>query len=190
MRIGQYPFVNGVGPRISRGEYGYTLLELLLIIVIMGVLATSAIPVINQSVQARQGASRDEVVRLFEFARGRAMASGVPAGVLVDTNENTLTLVTLSQGGDVVDIVDPIDGGVKFSNLDNEYAGVAINSFVNGDGSSGDGAVWFDFRSEPHTRDGISGDFDSVFIQNATVTLSTGTLIVIHSYSGLVEERQ
>ena len=189
MSIGQSPCFCGVSPRINRVGYGYTLIELLLIIVIMGVLATSAIPVINQSVQARQGASRDEVVRLFEFARGRAMASGVPAGVSVDTTSNTLTLVTLSLAGDIVDIVDPIDGGVKYANLANEYAGVAVNSFVNGDGSSGDGTVWFDFRSEPHTRDDVSGDFDSVFTQNATVTLSTGTLIVIHSYSGLVEER-
>jgi len=188
--VGQSFSLSCIGPRLGRGERGYTLLELLLIIVIMGILGASAIPVMNQSTQARQGASRDEVVRLFEFARGRAMASGVPSGVVVDTNADTLGLVTLSLAGDIVDMVDPVDGGIKFTNLANEYAGVAINSFVNGDGNSGDGTVWFDFRSEPHVRNENSGVFDSVFSQNATMTLSTGTLIVIHSYSGLIEERQ
>ena len=174
--------------RVMRAGSGYTLLELLLIVVIMGILASSAIPVLNQSTRARQGASRDEVVRLFEFARGRAMAGGVPAGVVVDTSDNTLRLVTLDENGEALDMVDPIDGGIKQSNLSNEYAGVVIDSFVNGDGSSGDGVVWFDFRSEPHTRDD-TGAFDSSFSQSATLTLSTGTLIVIHAYTGMVEDQ-
>ncbi len=168
---------------------GYTLLELMVIVILMGILSATAIPVLNQSTRARQGASRDEVVRLFEFARGRAMAGGIPAGVVVDTSTNMLRLVTLDDGGEIVNIVDQVDGGIKQSSLAIEYSGVAINSFVNGDGTSGNGIVWFDFRAEPHIRDDDTGVFNSVFAQNATLTLSTETLIVIHAYTGLVEER-
>jgi len=167
---------------------GYTVMELLLIVVIIGILASTAIPVMSQSVEARQGASRDEVIRILEFARGRAIASGVPVGVQVDSATARLHLVTLNQAGAVIDIIDPIDGEIKLADLTRDYAGVAINSFVNGNGTSGDGTVWFDYRAVPHTRDNISGGFTAAFSQNATITLSTGTLVVIHANSGLVEE--
>jgi prepilin-type N-terminal cleavage/methylation domain-containing protein len=168
---------------------GFTLLELMVIVVIMAILASSVIPMMDQSVQARQGASRDEVVRYFEYARGRAIAGGIPAGVFVDTTNSTLRVVTLNDAGSIVDLADPIDGGIKEVDMGELFAGVSIGSFVNGDGVSGSGTVWFDFQAESHTRDSISGAFDAVFTQNATVTLSTGTLIVIHAGSGLVEER-
>jgi len=168
---------------------GYTLLELMVIVVIMAILASSVIPVMDQSVQARQGASRDEVVRYFEFARGRAIAGGNPAGVFVDTVNSTLRIVTLNDAGAIIDLDDPIDGRIKEVDLGEQFAGVSIGSFVNGDGVTGNGTVWFDFQAEPHTRDDITGVFDEIFTQNGTVTLSTGTLIVIHAGSGLVEER-
>jgi Tfp pilus assembly protein FimT len=173
----------------SAGIRAYTIIELLLIVVIMGIVASSAIPVMNQSVQARQGASRDEVVRLLEFARGRAIAGGVPAGVVVDTGNGTLSLVPLDSGGAITNIVDPIDGQSKQTNLGSEYAGVLISSMVNGDGNSGNGTIWFDFQAEPHTRNEVTGVFDAVFSQNATISLSTGTQIVVYAGSGMVEEQ-
>lgn len=174
---------------LSRAMGGYTLIELLLIVVIMGIVATSAIPVLSQSVQARQGASRDEAVRLFEYARGRAIAGGIPSGIVVDPSSSTLRLVTLDENGTIINILDPIDADIKQSDLSNEYAGVSINSFVNGDDSSGSGTVWFDFRAEPHTRNETTGVFEAVFSQNATLTLSTGTLIVVHFNTGFIEDR-
>lgn len=161
----------------------------MVVVVIMSVLASSVIPMINQSTQARQGASRDEVVRYFEFARGRAIAGGIPVGVLVDTTNSTLRVVTLNDAGAIISVADPIDGEIKEIDLGEQFAGVAIGSFVNGDGVAGSGTVWFDFQAESHTRDSITGVFDAIYSQNATVTLSTGTLIVIHAGSGLVEER-
>jgi Tfp pilus assembly protein FimT len=165
---------------------GYTILELLLIVVIMGIVSSAVIPVMNQSLQARQGASRDEVVRLLEFARGLAIASGVPVGVLVDMDTSSVGLVKIDSAGEITDVLDPIDGAPKQTVLSDEYAGVVISSMVNGDGTSGNGTIWFDFRAEPHTRDDVSGAFDEAFIQNATITLSTDVQIVVHAGSGLV----
>ena len=175
-------------PQERRG--GFTLIELMVIVVIMAILSSTVIPVLNQSIEARQGASRDEVVRTFEFARGLAIAGGVPVGVSVDTGNSTLGVVTIDEDGDIVDVIDQIDGEIKRVNLSNQYAGVSISSFVNGDGQSGDGMVWFDFEAEPHTRDEVTGVFDAIFTQNARVTMSTGILVVIHAGSGLVEDQQ
>ncbi len=163
--------------------------ELLVVVVIMGIIAVSATPVLSQSIEARQAAARDEVIRLLEYARGRAIATGFPAGVRVDTIDSTIQLLAINEVGAVVDLSDPISGDSMMSDLPNEFAEVLVSSFVNGDGGSGTGTVWFDYQAEPHTRDDVSGVFDAVFIQNATITLSTGTRIVIHADSGFVEDQ-
>lgn len=168
---------------------GYTILELMLIVVILGIVASTAIPVMNQSAQARQAASRDEVLRLLEFARGRALAAGMPVGVVVNASTSSMRLITIDSEDEVLDVVDPLDGRSKESNLSEMFAGVSIVSMVNGDGTSGDGTIWFDFRAEPHTRDEVSGAFDAVFSQNATITLSTDAQVVVHAGSGLVVQQ-
>lgn len=175
-----------MSPAITRA--GFTMIELMVIVVIMAILAGTVIPVMDQSTQARQGASRDEVVRSFEFARAFAIAGGVPAGVAIDTSESTLGIVTLNDSGAIIPVVDRIDGQIKEADLSQHYAGVTIVSFVNGNGTTGDGTVWFDFQAEPHTRVQSSGAFDAVFNQNATLTMSTGTTITVHAGSGLVED--
>lgn len=172
----------------SRLRKAFTVYELLVVVVIMGIIAVSATPVLSQSIEARQAAARDEVVRLLEYARGRAIATGFPAGVRVDTNESTLRLVTISEAGAIVDLSDPINGASMGANLSLEFAEVQISSFVNGDGNSGTGTVWFDYQAEPHTRDDVSGVFDAIFVQNATITLSTGVSVVVHADSGFVED--
>ena len=168
---------------------GFTLLELMVVVVIMSILASSVIPMMSQSTQAKQAASRDEVVRYFEFARGRAISGGVPVGVVVNSTDNTLRIITLDDDGDIINAIDPIDGEVKSVNISDVFSGAGISSFVNGDGVSGTGTVWFDFQAEPHTRDDVTGDFDALFSQNASLTLSTGTMVVVHASSGYVETR-
>ena len=167
----------------------YTMMELLLIVVIMAILATSAVPMISKASDARQAAARDEVVRLFEFARGRAMAGGVPVGVQVDTSESSLRLVSLDDSGSIVGLADSISGGEMGSNLNAEFSNVRIDSLVNGDGASGSGTIWFDFLATPHLRNDLTGAFDEAFTQVATLTLSTGGMVIVHADSGFVEAR-
>ena len=177
----------GLALRDQRSRSGFTIMELLLIVVIMAIIATTAVPMISQASDARQAAARDEVVRLFEFARGRAMASGMPVGVEIDTASSSLRLVTINTAGGIVELADSIGGGTMGSSLTNEFSGVTIDSFVNGDGASGDGTVWFDFLATPHLRNDVSGAFDEVFSRVSTLTLSTGGLVIVHADSGFVE---
>lgn len=165
------------------------MMELLLIVVIMSILAVSAVPMISKASDARQAAARDEVVRFFEFARGRAMAGGVPVGVEIDTGESSIRLVTLDESDGIVGLVDSISGGEMGSDLSIEFSGVLIESLINGDGASGDGTIWFDFLATPHLRNDVTGTFDEVFSQIATLTLSSGGMVSVHADSGFVEAR-
>lgn len=166
----------------------YTIFELLIVVVILGIVGASAVPVLSQSAEATRAASKDEVVRYFEYARSRAMSAGAPVGVRVNISQATLEIIAINDIGVIETITDQISSGSMEANLASDYAGAAIQSFVNGDGSQGNGTVWFDYQGVPHIRDDSSGSFDSLSAQSATLTLSTGVSIGVHAQTGFVEE--
>jgi len=154
----------------------------------MGILAVSVIPAMSQNRRATQGAARDEIMRRFEYARTHALATGSPTGVLVDTGDSSLTLNTLDGSGDVVVLQDPIGSEPLAVSIPDLFAGVTLVSFVNGDGTTTSGTVWFDYMGEPHTRH-PDGGYDEPFTQNARVTIDGGGGVEVHAYSGFVEAR-
>ena len=164
---------------------GFTLVELLAVVVIMGIIAVSVIPTISHAGEARRGVARDEVVRMLEYARSRAGATGEPCGVGFDTGDPVVTLVTLTDGG-VVSIIDPVTGVSKDADLGALFDGVSVSAFENGDGTTAAGVVWFDYLAAPHVRDS-DGVFDAWFDRDATVTLSSGATIVVYKHSGVIE---
>ena len=167
---------------------GHTLLELMIATVIMGILAASVIPTLEQNTRAQHAAARDEVARLTQYARTRAVAGGTPVGVGIDTTDSTIDVRILDAAGTVVTLTDPIDGGPMSSALDDLFGGARLTGFVNGDGDTATGIAWFDPMGEPHTRtDG--GDYDAPFSADAVITVETEHEVVIHAYSGMVEVR-
>jgi len=167
---------------------GFTLLELLIVAVIMGILAASVLPALAQNRTALEGAARDEVARRFVYARARALAAGAPIGVMTDTPGSSLTIRTLDDAGNPDTLADPIDDAPMSIVLPDQFRGVTLDAFVNGDGTTANGTVWFDYQGEPHTRTS-GGDYDGPFSQNALITLTGGGVVEVHAYSGAVEAR-
>ena len=66
------------------------------------------------------------------------------------------------------------------------FRGAAIDTFVNGDGTSGDGVVWFGYDGAPQTRD-ADGTVPLPFAEDAVVTFAGGQVITVHMYTGMVE---
>lgn len=156
--------------------------------VIMGILAASVIPTLEQNTRAQHAAARDEVARLTRYARARAVAGGTPVGVGINAPDSTIDVRVLDGTGAVVTLADPIDGTPMSSALGELFGGARITGFVNGDGDTATGVAWFDHRGEPHTRTD-AGDYDAPFSASAVITVETEHEIVIHAYSGMVEVR-
>ena len=161
-------------------------MELMVVIMLMGILAASVIPAMDNVRVMREGAARDDIARLLEITKARAMASGEPKGLHVDITEFTLGIVELNSAGSLELMNDPLTGADRTLNISTTYPGVEITDMMNGDGTSGTGIVWFDFESTPHTRD-TSGVFVALNNDPVEISLSSGQRVVVHAYSGMVE---
>ena len=164
---------------------GFTLVELMVVVVIMGIIAVSVIPAMNNVEEMRAGAARDDLVRLIEVAKGLAVASGTPHGVRIDLLGSEIELVEIDAQGDVQAKFDPLTNGTRSLDIQSVYPGVSLTNMINGDGGGGSGVVWFDYESSPHTRTS-QGEFEAINTQAATITLSSGERVVIHPHSGLL----
>lgn len=178
--------VHSSHPHSDRTRAAFTLVELLVVVVIMGIISVAVIPAMDNVSTIREGAARDDLVRYIEIARGKAVASGSPHGISINVFSSTITLVQINQLGQIESTFDPLTNTTRSLNLATLYQGVAINSFINGDGQSGDGIIWFDFESTPHTRDN-SGNFLALNTEPALIQLSSDEVIYVYNNSGTLE---
>jgi FlaG/FlaF family flagellin (archaellin) len=158
----------------------------MVVVVLMGVISVSVIPAFESVQTMREGAARDDILRMFEIAKGRSVASGIPHGLDIDLIDSTVSIVEIDSGGSIQLEYDPLTNSDKSLNITQLYPGVEIETLTNGNGDSGSGTVWFDFESTPHVRN-QDGSFDQLNAQTVTMTLSSGKQIVVHPYSGAVE---
>ncbi len=165
---------------------GFTLLELMVVVVIMGIISVSVIPAMDNIRSMRHGAARDDLVRYIHIARGRAIASGSPYGIEIDLAESSLTIVRMNDLGNPEVTVDPLTSAPRQIYLSTLYPGINISAMINGDGLGGSGVVWFDFESNPMTYDSVADDF-LVNTRDVTISLSSGEQVVIYPYSGTLE---
>jgi type II secretory pathway pseudopilin PulG len=75
------------------GYAGFTLLDVTIVAVILGVAVVAGLPVLSSGLNdARLSAAAGEVVGALEFARVRALSSGLPTRVTVDAAADTLAV--------------------------------------------------------------------------------------------------
>lgn len=167
---------------ISRAAF--TLVEVMVTVTIMAIIAVSVIPAMDTVADTREGSARDEIIRMLEYARARAIASGQPCGVIAETIGSTITMVQLDDAGEIEPMLNPFGLDEETVEISQAYSGVTISS-VDAQ-SDATGTIWFNYKGEPHSRN-ADGSFSQINISDASITLSSGAEIVINAYSGLVE---
>lgn len=170
----------------SRTRSGFTLIELMMVVVIMGIISTTVLPAMGNVRAMREGAARDDLMRFIEVTKGRAVASGMPHGLQINLSDSSLTIVRITDAGTVEVEPDPLTNRDRAINLSSLYSGVTLTDMINGNGAGGSGTIWFDYESNPHTRSS-SGVFLSLNSSIVTVAVSSGEFVVVHPYSGVLE---
>jgi MSHA pilin protein MshC len=166
------------------GVGGFTLIELVAIIVVTAVLAVVAAPTLSGSTSARRTAAAKQVLRDLCFARQRAISSGAPSWVVFDTaGESYEVLVeshTTPGRASATALTDPATGRDMDQVLNqDQFAGVEIltASF------DGDDEVGFDWLGRPlDSGEGTLGADGTVTLTGGhTITVETGTGYVSHT---------
>ncbi|MCA9304626.1 MAG: prepilin-type N-terminal cleavage/methylation domain-containing protein [Phycisphaerales bacterium] len=163
---------------------GFTLVEVMVTVTIMAIIAVSVIPAMDMVAETRKGTARDEVIRMLEYARARAVASGKPCGVLAQTSGSTVSMVQLDADGGIEPMLNPFGLDEEVVSIEEEFSGVSITS-VDAQ-TDATGTIWFDYMAQPHARD-ADGSFGQLNTGDASITLSSGVEIVVRAYSGYVE---
>jgi len=158
---------------------GFTLIELVAVLVIVGILSLTAAPALTSLPATRQAAATSQVLRDLQFARQTAVALGVRTWVLFDVSGNTCSLMIedASNPGRAgrMPIVDKVTGKDYVTDVaQGVFAGGGIaNVSINGEVEVG-----FDFLGRSIASD------ESVLQMNGTVDMVGGRRISIMARTG------
>ena len=171
-----------IGSRAQSIGRGFSLIELVAIIVIVGIVSATAIGSINKSRQNRQRVGARTLAAGIACARERAMTLSRPEWVSFYTDTETATYAE-TIGGAIVPIADPATNTQLCTVLGNssdnaQFAEVGIGS-VNGATSGSAIILGFDWQGRPTDASGtlISSDWSVTVTQSGQADI---TLTIFH----------
>jgi prepilin-type N-terminal cleavage/methylation domain-containing protein len=152
---------------------GFTLAELLIVIVIIGVVAVTALPEFSSRDTARLDLAAAEVADAFRFARHESVRTGVPRGVRFIINSDHVRVFRMDMGPNpptkLFDIYHPVAKHLYDTQAEWRLPrGVAVDarSLVFDGACNKTKAIAFDLRGNPICTDPVS-----TRVQSATFTL-------------------
>ena len=152
---------------------GYTLLEILVVIVVMGIAGAMVIPVVGSADVLRSQSAVRSVVSDIMFAQSDAIAAQEPRAVVFSVDDNGYSLVAVP--GAVIDpatnvLYDPFSLGKDYVvDLDDGDYGKAKISTVNFDADNSDVLLFDEFGApirSPGAADPTTGGY--VYIEDET----------------------
>ncbi len=156
------------------------------VVLIVGILAATAIPAFGTLSSSRRAAAAKEVARFLLVARSCALASGRPTGVKFDAG-SALTIVNIpTPGAPPGAMIDPLGQPEPTIALPGLFNGVNVESVVLGDSTSGNVTLWFAYDGTPQTRTS-SGTLGSAWVKDATITFTGNATLTVRRGSGLIE---
>lgn len=116
---------------MSRHEFGFSLVELLIVVTILGIAATVAIPDISTTNISRLELAAEEFAEAMRFARSEAMRTGQPRGFRGDASNRRIRVFSLDTATSPwtvnYDIYHPVSKKIYDISLENHaFASVGI----------------------------------------------------------------
>ena len=164
-------------PQVSDG--GFTLLELITVIVIAAILAGVAVPTLSGLAGARSGMAGKQIHRDMTFARQRSVATGVVSWVVFNSGAGTWSVLAenpASPGRAGATMLNDMATGRPYTTTLGaaNYVGVSITSCNFGGGQE----IGFDWLGKPRISDSTS------LAAQGSVVLSGGNRVTVEAITG------
>lgn len=160
---------------------GFTLVELVSVVVILGVLSVTATLALSKSTQARQSGAARQLARDLNFARARALATGAPTWVSFSYTGNSYSVLAENPASPgragAIALTDPSTGGsfvVRFNTAERQGVSLVTVSIPGGGTDLG-----FDWLGRPQNGAG------TLLASNAVVTLTGPVTATVTAGTGL-----
>ena len=127
----------------GRTNSGFTLIELSIVVIVIGIISVSAIPALDRLGDTRQAAALSEIHAALRSVRAHALALGDPAGLRIDPPTETIELMWIAPGSSPGPLLDPLGSPEEPIDLALLYEDADITSVSLPDGSNGSGTIWF-----------------------------------------------
>jgi prepilin-type N-terminal cleavage/methylation domain-containing protein len=168
--------------RSHRVNGGFTLIELIAVIVVLAILAGAAVPTLTVINSSRSAMAGKQLLRDLSFARQRAVATGTRCWVVVNANTETWSVLAenpVSPGRAGATIITDMATGKPFTIIltADEYQGAAIASCNFDDASE----VGFDWLGKP------LNSASAALSADGTITLNDGGQIQVRAHTGHVK---
>ena len=170
--------------RIGTRRCGFSLTELVVVIVLVAIMAAAAVPAIGSMASAKPGAAARHLARGLTFARQQALARGVTRWVVFNTTDERYSVLieSLASPGraGATALIDPATGrSFVQSFVSGEYSHVDLVSVSIGGAAGTD--LGFDWLGRPVNAAG------TLLTATSTITLGGGHSISVQPQTGLAQ---
>lgn len=166
--------------RRLRGEGGFTLVELIAIVVIVSILAGVAVPAMTNLDDSRGAAAGKQLLKDLTFARQRAVATGHRCWVVFDAPGDAWSILAEDPQNpgrsSAASVTDLATGRAYDISLAQDFTGVTISS---ADFDGGD-EIGFDWLGRPFVNDSTE------LAADGSLTLNTGHVVRVAARTGHV----
>jgi prepilin-type N-terminal cleavage/methylation domain-containing protein len=164
-------------PSRQHSRRGFTLVELVGVVIVLGVMAGAAIPALRGMDRASERADREAAASTLRVARALAVASGAPHAAAFEPSG--VVRVERWRDGDAEPAVGPMGEVVRVTRTSDDPA-----TRVGGDAIAGDSLrVWFGARGAPLAA-GSDPQSGALSAEAITIVFSSGAQLEVEAQTG------